>query len=207
MTSEFENNHQRVIVIGGGITGLSVCWYLQSRSDQPLDISLIESSPYLGGKMITKKIKIPEGTFIIDAGPESFVTRKPEAWELALELGLDDEIIDPGSETRNMYVLDGGKPKMIPLSPPAFISSNLLSIRGKLRMALEPVIPARKDHEDESLADFVTRRLGKEALDKMIGPVLAGIYNTDPDHIQSSLPALSDTISDSDTTIRTSCNK
>jgi oxygen-dependent protoporphyrinogen oxidase len=178
--SEPGNKPNNIVVIGGGITGLSACWYLQTRSEEPLDITLIESSQVLGGKMVTKKISKNGNNFIIDAGPESFVTRKPEAWELALELGLEDQIIDPGSETRNMYVLDGGVPKKIPLSPPAFITSDLLSFGGKLRMLLEPFIPARRDDEDESLADFVSRRLGEEALEKMIGPVLAGIYNTDP---------------------------
>ena len=80
-----------------------------------------------------------------------------------------------------MYVLDGGQPKKIPLSPPAFITSDLLTPKGKLRMMIEPIIPPRLDGEDESLASFVTRRLGREALDKMIGPVLAGIYNTNPE--------------------------
>ena len=170
----------KVIVIGGGITGLSAAWYLQTQSHEPLEITLIEADHVLGGKMITRRITSDYGDFIVDAGPESFVTRKPEAWHLALELGLEDEVINPGSETRNMYVLDAGNPKKIPLSPPAFITSDLLSTKGKLRMMIEPIIPARTDDEDESLADFVTRRLGQEALDKMIGPVLAGIYNTDP---------------------------
>lgn len=171
----------KVIVIGGGITGLSAAWYLQTLSEGQIEITVIEANPYLGGKMITKKITVEDGDLIIDAGPESFVTRKPEAWELAVELGLKDEIINPGSETRNMYVLDSGKPKKIPLSPPAFITSDLLSTKGKLRMMIEPIIPPRMDGKDESLTSFVTRRLGQEALDKMIGPVLAGIYNTNPD--------------------------
>ena len=176
-----ENKPKHVVVIGAGITGLSVCWYLQTQSETPLEVTLIESSHSLGGKMITSQINGEEGKFIIDAGPELFVTRKPEAWELALELGLEDQIIDPGSETKNMYVLDDGRPKKIPLSLSGFIFSDLLSIQGKLRMIIEPFIAPKMDYEDEALADFVTRRLGKEALDKMIGPVLAGIYNTDPD--------------------------
>lgn len=178
--SENKIKPEHVVVIGGGITGLSACWYLQSQVEKPLEITLIEASNKLGGKMITKKIVGDKGDFIIDAGPESFVTRKPEAWELALELGLKDQIINPGGETRDMYVLDGGEPKKIPLSPIAFIRSNLLSFKGKGRMLIEPFIRAKKDDEDESLAEFVSRRLGKEALEKMIGPVLAGIYNTDP---------------------------
>jgi oxygen-dependent protoporphyrinogen oxidase len=177
---ELSEKSNQVIVIGGGITGLSACWYLQTQTENPPSITLIESSAELGGKMVTQCIQVRGDTFIIDAGPESFVTRKPEAWELAMDLDLEDQIINPGSETRNMYVLNGGTPKKIPLSLPAFIGSNLLSIRGKVRMIIEPLIPPRRDYEDESLADFVTRRLGSEALEKMIGPVLAGIYNTDP---------------------------
>ncbi|MBN2045745.1 MAG: protoporphyrinogen oxidase [Anaerolineales bacterium] len=175
------NNSPQVVIIGGGITGLSAAWYLQTRSTTNIRVTLIEASEKLGGKMITHKLITDRGKFIIDAGPESFVTRKPEAWDLAVELGLENEIINPGGETRNMYVLDGGEPKKIPLSPPAFITSNLLTLKGKLRMMAEPLIPARRDDEDESLASFVSRRLGQEALEKMIGPVLAGIYNTNPE--------------------------
>lgn len=181
MNASMKNPGRRIIIIGGGITGLSACWYLESLAESKVDITLIEASDTLGGKMQTSQVKMDSGKIIIDAGPELFVTRKPEAWNLSIELGLEDQIIDPGSETRNMYVLYGGKPKKIPLSPTAFVSSDLLSIKGKLRMVFEPFVPAKSDDEDESLASFVTRRLGKEALDKMIGPVLAGIYNTDPE--------------------------
>lgn len=171
---------KHLVIVGGGITGLSAAWEVQKLANGQIETTLIEAQAHLGGKMLTRYISHPEGDFIIDAGPESFVTRKPEAWQLAQELGLSGQIINPGSETRNMYVLDGGAPKKIPLSPPAFLTSDLLSLRGKLRMALEPFIPARRDDGDESLAEFVTRRLGEEALEKMLGPVLAGIYNTDP---------------------------
>lgn len=180
MISKSQNKHRRVLVIGGGITGLSTCWHLQTQAARPPEVTLLESAPNLGGKMTTAYLRDENGTFIIDAGPESFVTRKPEAWNLALELGLEDQLTDPGSETRNMYVLDGGEPKEIPLSPGDFIFSDLISFPGKLRMLMEPFIPARKDGKDESLAEFVSRRLGKKALTKMVGPVLAGIYNTDP---------------------------
>ena len=170
-----------IVVIGGGITGLSAAWYLQTGSQRPFKITLVEGSPALGGKMTTRKIVSDGGSFIIDAGPEVIVTRKSEAWQLSLALGLEKEIVNPGSETKNIYVLDGGKPKKIPLSPLDFIGSDLLSFGGKLRMLMEPFIPPKRDYEDESLANFVTRRLGSEALEKMLGPVLAGIYNTDPE--------------------------
>jgi oxygen-dependent protoporphyrinogen oxidase len=178
--SKDPNIQPKAVIVGGGITGLSAAWYLQSLSPAPIEITVIEANPFLGGKMITRTIESEHGKFIIDAGPESFVTRKREAWDLAQALDLSDEILSAGSETRNMYVLDGGIPKQIPLSPLAFLTSDLLTASGKLRMLAEPFIPTRRDDEDESLASFVNRRLGREALDKMIGPVLAGIYNTDP---------------------------
>ena len=110
-------NRIKAVIIGGGITGLSACCYLQKEFNHLVDITLIESAPFLVGKMRTKRIDLNHEVFIIDAGPELLVTRKSEAWELALELGLGDQIIDLGSETKNIYVLDKDKPKKIPLSP------------------------------------------------------------------------------------------
>ena len=173
--------NRKIAIIGGGITGLAAAWEVQQH-DPDIDITILEKTGRWGGKIITHHIPGPDGgEFISDAGPESFVTRKPEAWDLALELGLADQVVDPGAETRAMFVLDGGKAVEIPLSPLKFLRSRLLSGRGKLRMLAEPFIPSRPGDNDESLAAFVTRRLGREALDRMLGPVLAGIYNTDPE--------------------------
>jgi oxygen-dependent protoporphyrinogen oxidase len=175
-----DNNNAHIVVIGGGITGLSAAWELQ-RQDNDLHFTVLESTEHWGGKVDTARLPAPQGgEFVVDGGPESFITRKPEVWELAHELGIGDQIIDPGSETRNMYVLEQGRVMAIPLSPIAFLTSPLMSTRGKLRMMAEPFIEAKRDMEDESLAAFVNRRLGNEALEKFIGPVLAGIYNTDP---------------------------
>ena len=171
----------KIVIIGGGITGLSAAWELQAQAGTSPDYTLLESTNHWGGKIITERVPAPHGKeFVMDGGPDTIITRKPEAWDLARELGIEDQVIDAGSETRNMYVLDGGKPAAIPLSPFAFISSSLMSTRGKLRILAEPFITAKNDDEDKSLASFVNRRLGNEALEKFIGPVLAGIYNTDP---------------------------
>ncbi len=173
---------KQIVIIGGGITGLSAAWHLDNHTKGSTSVILIEAEPHLGGKIATRKVDLENGErLIIDGGAESFVTRKPEAWMLAGELGLQESVINPGSETRNMYVLDQGQPVKIPLSPLEFIRSDLLTWEEKFRMVKEPFIPPKTDDEDESLASFVTRRLGKGALDKMIGPVLAGIYNTDPE--------------------------
>jgi oxygen-dependent protoporphyrinogen oxidase len=170
-----------LVIIGGGITGLSAAWEAQQRG---VPYTLLEASDHWGGKVVSSELWMNGSRFLVDGGPDTIVTRKPEAWDLTNELGILNQVDDPGSETRGIYVLDNGSPQPIPLSPFRFISSTLMTTRGKLRMMLEPFQPARKDDGDESLGDFVRRRLGEEALDKFIGPVLGGIYNTDP-NIQS----------------------
>ena len=170
-----------LVIIGGGITGMSAAWEAQQRG---ISYTLLEASDRWGGKVVSSEIKMNDSRFLVDGGPDTIVTRKPEAWDLTNELGILDQVDDPGSETRGIYVLDNASPQPIPLSPFRFISSTLMTTRGKLRLMAEPFQPARTDNGDESLGDFVRRRLGKEALDKFIGPVLGGIYNTDP-NIQS----------------------
>lgn len=168
----------RIAVVGGGIAGLSAAWELQTRG---IDLTLLEASDRWGGKVISSQLEIEGAHFLVEGGPDTLITRKPEAWALTHELGMLDQVTNPGSETSGTYVLDGGTIHPIPVSPGRFLSTPLLSMRGKLRMLAEPFQPARRDQADESLADFVRRRLGQEALDKFIGPVLGGIYNTNPE--------------------------
>jgi protoporphyrinogen/coproporphyrinogen III oxidase len=177
-------NHKppHLIIIGGGIAGLSAAWELQQQADGRLHCTVLEADDRWGGKILTQRMPAPGGgEFVIDAGPESFVTRKPAAWQLTRELGITELAMNPGNEAAGTYVLDEGRPRPLPLSPAAFVTTDLLSWRGKLRMMAEPFIPAKRDGADESLAQFVTRRLGKEALEKFIGPVLGGIYNSNPE--------------------------
>lgn len=178
-----------IIVIGGGITGLSAAWELQQRG---VPYSLLEASHRWGGKVTSATLEFENGKFLVEGGPDTLITRKPESWDLVNELGLLDQIVDPGSETSGIYVLDNASLHPIPVSPTKFFTTPLLTLRGKLRMLAEPFQPVRRDNEDESLADFVRRRLGKEALEKFIGPVLGGIYNTDPERqsIMVSAPVM-----------------
>lgn len=171
-----------VAIVGGGITALSAAWALQTKALVD-DYVVFEQAAHWGGKIQTERIVLPGiGTFIVEAGPESFITRKPEAWHLAHHLGLGDDVVDTGNEARDVFILSQGQPLAVPLSPPLFVQTPLLSWRGKLRMLAEPFVPPRTDPGDESLADFVTRRLGREALEQFMGPILAGIYNTNPDY-------------------------
>ncbi|MFW5696808.1 MAG: protoporphyrinogen oxidase [Phototrophicaceae bacterium] len=162
-----------VAVIGGGISGLSAAWELQ-RANIPY--ALIEKSERWGGKIITESL---DGA-LVEGGPEALVTRKPEVYDLAMELGLHDQIKPASGEARGIYILTNGVPLAVPLGPLAFLTSPLMSWRGKLRLFKEPFVTPRTDDGDESLADFTRRRLGDEALEKLVGPILGGIYNTDP---------------------------
>lgn len=168
-----------VIIIGGGISGLSAAWELQQTRPNA-SYALLEASNRWGGKIASRTITAEGKTFLVDGGPDTLITRKPETWQLTAELGLENQVAVPASETKNIYVLDGGQIQPIPLNPALFVRTPLLTWRGRFRLMSEPFQPARRDDGDESLADFVTRRLGREALEKFIGPVLGGIYNTDP---------------------------
>lgn len=186
-----------VTIIGGGIAGLATAFYLQKKSREtgaPLAYTLIDSERRFGGKIVTQT----EGDFVIEGGPDSFITQKPWGTQLCRELGLAERLIPTNDDRRNIFVLRNGKLVPFPggyrLTVPTefipFALSPLISPLGKLRMGLDLVIPPRRDENDESLGDFIRRRLGAEALDKIGGPIMAGIYVADPDRlsIQSTFP-------------------
>jgi oxygen-dependent protoporphyrinogen oxidase len=190
-----------VTIIGGGIAGLATAFYLQKKSrekDIPLSYTLIEKDTRFGGKISTAAVD----DFIIEGGPDSFVTNKPWGNQLCRDLGLDQEIIPTNDAKRNIFVLNKGKLAPFPggyrLTVPTefipFALSSLISPLGKLRMAMDLIIPARKDEGDESLASFIRRRLGQEALDKIGGPMMAGIYVADPERLsmESTFPQFSE---------------
>lgn len=183
----------RAVIIGGGISGLSTAWYLEKQAaehDIDLSYTLLEQSERWGGKILTETVDdVSDSPFIVEAGPDSFLTQKPWALQLAHELGLSEQLLGTNDAKRNVYVLNKGKPVILPdgvlLIVPTkfmpFVLSPLISPLGKLRMGMDLFIPAKKDDEDETLADFVRRRLGNEALDKIAEPLMSGIYNADAD--------------------------
>ncbi|HSM59048.1 MAG TPA: protoporphyrinogen oxidase [Candidatus Sulfomarinibacteraceae bacterium] len=181
----------RVAIVGGGITGLSAAYYLQEANRaQALDIevTLLEKRDRWGGKIVTEEVAT-EGAqpFVIEGGPDSFITQKPWAYQLAQQLGMEDRFLPTNDDRRQVFVLNNGRPMPLPdgvmLIVPTrftpFALSPLISPLGKVRMAMDLFIPARKDDGDETLAEFVTRRLGSEALDKIAEPLMSGIYNAE----------------------------
>jgi protoporphyrinogen/coproporphyrinogen III oxidase len=187
-----ETNENRVVVIGGGIAGLSAAWYLLKEAEgagKRVRVTVLEAQDRWGGKVLTEKVEHEAGVFTVEAGPDSYLTQKPWAADLARELGIGDRIIGTNDASRKVYVVNRGKPTPLPdgvllIVPTKFMPfalSPLISPLGKLRMALDLIIPAKRDGEDETLADFVTRRLGREALDKIAEPLMSGIYNAEAD--------------------------
>lgn len=188
---------QRVVIVGGGIAGLATAYALQKEAAArglEVILTLIERDARVGGKIVTDT----PGGFVIEGGPDSFITQKPWALQLCRELGLEDRLIGTNDAHRAVYVLRGGKLRKMPdgmlLIVPTrfmpFVTSDLLSWRGKLRMGMDLFIKARRDDADESLGDFIRRRLGQEALDVLAEPMMAGIHVSDPEtlSLQATFP-------------------
>lgn len=187
MTSVTEGK-QKVVIIGGGITGLTSAFYLQKTVQEhslPIEIELIEASHRLGGKMQT----VVRDGYTIERGPDSFLARKTSMIRLAKEVGMDDKLV-PNS-TGKSYVLvneqlhsmPGGSIMGIPTEIRPFITTGLFSIPGKLRAAADFILPRSESGKDQSLGEFFRRRLGDEVVENLIEPLLSGIYAGDIDQL------------------------
>ncbi len=175
---------KRVAIIGAGISGLTVAYKLKKMGLKDVEIKVFEKNTRAGGTILTEKYS----GFIIEAGPDCFITEKPWALELASEIGLGSRLIGTIPEKRITYVLSEGTlhpiPEglilMIPTKILPLITSTLFTIQGKLRMGLELFISRKKDTRDESLAEFIIRRFGREALEKIAEPLVAGVHAGEP---------------------------
>ena len=163
----------RVVVVGGGVTGLSLACTLQDeahRRQAPLSITVLEAGPTAGGHAQTADA---DG-FVIDAGPNGFLSREPETLALVDMLGLRDRLVEAAAASRRRYIVRNRRLCLVPDSPAAFLMSPALSWRGKLRLLGEPWAPAPPGRE-ESVHEFATRRLGGEAADMLVETAVAGI--------------------------------
>jgi protoporphyrinogen/coproporphyrinogen III oxidase len=179
---------KHVLIIGGGITGLSAAYHVQEQAraaGESLRTTLLESDTRIGGKITTESV---DG-FTIDGGPDCFLSRKPWGLSLCRALGLGDDLMGTNDDRRQTFVLNRGKLTplpdgvmlIIPTRIAPFVTSSLISWPGKVRMGMDLLIPPRRDESDETVADFVRRRLGQEALDKIAEPLMSGIHISDPE--------------------------
>ena len=191
----------QIIIIGGGIAGLATAFYTLKKAkaaSQPVHLTVLESSSRWGGKLSTNRV---DG-FVIEGGPDTFLATKPWGVTLCKELGLGERLQGTNPHQKNTYVLHKGRllplpdglALMIPTDIPSILKSRLVSWPGKARMGLDFLLPARKVCADESLGNFVSRRLGREAYENLIEPLMSGIYAGDGDALSlaSTFPYLRD---------------
>ena len=164
---------ERIAIIGGGISGLSLAWFLLEK-DPAADVTVFETEQRPGGKIWTDRA---EG-FLCEWGVNGFLDNKPKTLELSRKLKL--EPMRSNDASRKRFIYSGGLLHRLPESPPAFLFSNLLSLPGRLRVMAEPFIPGNAK-EEETLAEFARRRLGREAYEKLIDPMASGIYAGNPE--------------------------
>ncbi len=173
-----------IAIIGGGISGLSAAWTLHQRG---IPYRLLEAGPSLGGVIRTEE----KDGFVLEGGPDSILAQKPEGIGLCRELGLGDRLIPTNPELKAIYILHRRKlhplPEGMMLAVPTRIlpmaRSGLFSWPGKLRMGLDLVRPAGPQNGDESIATFLRRRFGQEAVERLGEPLLAGIHAGDPERL------------------------
>jgi oxygen-dependent protoporphyrinogen oxidase len=185
----------QVVVVGGGIAGLSAALALQ---DEGVSFRLLEASDDWGGVVRTYR----EGGFLLDPGPDSLLAAKPEAIRLCERLNLTSRLIPTNPTDRRIYFLEAGRLHPLPdgmfLTIPTrigpFLKSPLFSWPGKLRMGLDLFLRRRPPGPDESISRFVARHFGREAVEKLGEPLLAGIHAGDPDllSIQATFPRFVD---------------
>jgi len=185
----------RIVIIGGGISGLAAA-HRVLEFNPAARVTILEASDRLGGTIHTEH----RDGFLIERGPDSFISEKPHALALAKRLGIESQLIQTNETYRRSFIVRDGRLRAVPegfqLMAPSrlwpFITSDIFSLAGKARMAADLFLPRRSTNgtNDESLASFVRRRLGSEALARMAQPMVGGIYTADPEtlSLRATLP-------------------
>lgn len=183
---------KHVVIIGGGITGLAAAQRVlecSQHSGKQVDLTLLEASSRVGGIVKTRE----RDGFLLEDGPDSFISEKPAALALLKRLDLESQLLETNEQNRRSFIVRKGRLLSVPegfqlLAPSRlwpFITSEIFSWTGKARIALDLLLPRREQNgeDDESLAEFVRRRLGREALERMAQPMVGGIYTADPERL------------------------
>ncbi len=172
------------IIIGGGISGLTAAYTLKKKGKSVL---LLEKGDSVGGNIRT----VRDGDYLLELGPNTLRNEYLELERLIIELGLQEEVIAPSDAAKKSYIMYGGSLHALPSSPMSAMSSSLLSFTSKLGLLREPFVKM-KSLEDESVASFFDRRLGTHVVDRLVAPMVAGIFAGDVNRlsIRSAFPKL-----------------
>lgn len=161
-----------VAVLGAGIAGLTAAFYLRDATE----VTVFEAQPHPGGVIQTHR----EASYLVERGPNSIRASTPDLVTLLDALDLHDAVIEASPEARHRFIVRAGRPVALPSAPPGLLTTEAFSLRGKLRLLAEPFVRTAPPASDESVAAFVTRRLGREALAYGADPFVAGIFAGDP---------------------------
>lgn len=175
-----------MVIIGGGITGLAAAHRLQATLG-PGAVTLLESADTLGGKIRSER----RGEFLLEAGPDSMLASRPAGLQLCRELGIASRLVGtephaaPSQVKRGdrLFPLPAGFSGLVPSRRGQLLTSRLLSLRGRIRAALEPLVPPAGGEGDESVGAFFRRRFGREAYSRLFEPLLAGMHAGDGDQL------------------------
>ncbi len=178
---------KRIAIVGGGIAGLAAAFETLERIRQGAapwaEAVVFEKAARLGGNIRTER----DSGFICEWGPEGFLDNTPQTLSLAERVGLGGRLVRARPEANRRYIFRAGRLHLVPTNPPAFLRSGILPLGERLRVFLEPLIPARRDGADESVFDFAARRIGRGAAARLVDAMVSGVYAGDARRL--SLPA------------------
>ncbi len=162
----------RITIVGAGISGLSLAYFLKQSLGEKIALSVYENRGEAGGTIGT----LSENGYLEEKGPNGFFDNRPATLELIRSLGLEEKLIHADAHAENRFVYHAGRLRKIPAGPQQIFSTDLLSFGGKMRLFAEPFIAPRRSEDDETLEQFFTRRIGKEATERLTDPFVSGIY-------------------------------
>ena len=173
MDTGTKSPNEKILVIGGGITGLTAAWRLREAGRE---VELLEADTRTGGVIRTEEI---DG-FMAEMGPNTLQETREETARLIEELGLTGQRVPAGALAKNRFILRDGRPRPLPFSPPALFLGGFFSPRARLRLLAEPFIRRAPADSRETVEEFIERRLGREILDYAVNPFVAGTFAARP---------------------------